>query len=409
MAEIYDGILVLSGGGRNLINVRRRDLEYYSIPVSVTSISKKAFKGCSSLYEINVPGNVKNIGVDAFMDCSSLSVVKMSEGVTRIGKGAFRNCTSLREIVFPESLKIIDAEAFSNCPSIRRIKISEGATTIGTLCFANCKSLEIVVLPDSITSLGESCFKGCGNLKKVFFRKQDPSSLTIENTLFDFNNHVIRILYVPSNVINSYKNSSLINYFKYIESEENPELTDWDFSDSKYDYVSKDTIADLGIPGLILLKLAGKPDKPSINQYLKSRIDEIKETEEYLKYLDIYHNGWSVMELRENGWTINMIKKYAGNPNLDLSRIVPADRCLKEIYDRKIHIPISLFGNRYKYLMASNFLACISNTNDKEQVHPIFDFINEFLSKKDSDYEYILEYPFFWPYIFYLKSTVSHR
>lgn len=112
MAGENDDIFVLRGGGRSLTNVKRRELDRYSIPVSVTSIERNAFKGCSRLYEIIVPGTVKNIGAEAFMDCTSLFVVKLSEGIKTIGKGAFRNCSSIREIVLPESLEEISAEVF---------------------------------------------------------------------------------------------------------------------------------------------------------------------------------------------------------------------------------------------------------------------------------------------------------
>ena len=402
-----DDIFVLSGGGRNLTKVKKRDLERYSIPISVTSIGKRAFKGCSLLHKINIPGNVKNIGADAFMDCKSLFAVKISEGVMTIGKGAFRNCSSLKEIVLPKSLREISAEAFIDCPSIRRIKIQEGVTKIGKFCFANCKSLEIVVIPNSIMTLGDSCFKGCGNLKEVFLRSQTPNSLIIENALFDYNNHADRILYAPSNIVNDYKKGPLNKYFKHIESEEKPELTDWNFSELRYDYIPKKQIEDAGIPGFIILKLAGNPDLPSIDQYLKSRIDEIRESVEYNKLLDVYRNGWSVMDLVENDWTLNMIKKYAGNPDLDLSINIPIDRLLKDIYERieqKSTFPSDI---RYKYTTASYLRAFLLNPMDNMNNNPFIDLISQPLSLDPDDYEQILEIPFFWPFIFYYKSKIE--
>lgn len=165
--EMENDILVLSGGGRNLINVMRKDFDSYPIPSSVTAIGKKAFKGCSLLLEINVPGNVKNIGTDAFMDCSSLYVVKISEGVATIGKGAFRNCTSLREVYLPSSLIEIGCEAFMNCPSIRKLIIPTGVTKIGTDCFANCKSLKEIVLPNSLKEICDGLFRNCLSLQYI--------------------------------------------------------------------------------------------------------------------------------------------------------------------------------------------------------------------------------------------------
>lgn len=160
-------ILVLSGGGRNLKNVKKKDIDRYPIPSSVIAIGKKAFKGCSSLCEMDIPLNVKTIGSEAFMDCKSLSSVKIPNGVTTFGKGAFRNCTSLREIELPNSLIEIGCEAFMNCPSIRKLIIPKGVTKIGTDCFANCKSLEEIVLPNSLREICGGAFRNCLSLKYI--------------------------------------------------------------------------------------------------------------------------------------------------------------------------------------------------------------------------------------------------
>jgi hypothetical protein len=123
-------------------------------------------------------------------------------------------------------------------------------------------------------------------LKDVYLRKQTPELLSVDDSVFDYNNHVERVLHLPSSIGKNLNHNTLIESFKNIESEENPELTDWSFSELRYNYVSKEKIEELGIQGFILLKIAGKPDKPSINQYLKSRIEDIEETEEYKRLID---------------------------------------------------------------------------------------------------------------------------
>ena len=319
MAMENDDIFVLSGGGRNLVNIKNKGLDDYTIPSSVTAIGKKAFKGCSSLIEINVPGSVKNIGADAFVDCTSLFVIRISEGVETIGKGAFRNCTVLKEVYLPKSLNKIGNEAFMNCPSIRRIKIPEGVTIIGSSCFSDCKSLDTIVLPNSLCSIGSLCFSKCSNLKNVFLRQKTPHLLTIDEKIISRNDYVKRTLYVPYLKVSLFQQHPFSKYFNYLESEQSPELTDWSFSEKRFLYIPKEKIEERGIPGLIILKLAGEPDIPSINQYLCSKIERIEKSSEFNQQLAIYKDSWNNQELKKRGWTSSMIIKYAGNPDLDLT------------------------------------------------------------------------------------------
>ena len=170
-------MFVLSGGGKNLVKVKKKDLESYTIPNSVTAIGKRAFKGCTSLQEVYIPSNVKNIGMEAFMDCTSLSVVRISEDIDSIGKGAFRNCTSLREVCLPDKANEIGREAFMNCTFIRTITIPEGVVKINNSCFSGCRFLEEIILPDSLIEMCEGAFRGCLSLKEIVI----PQSVVLIN------------------------------------------------------------------------------------------------------------------------------------------------------------------------------------------------------------------------------------
>lgn len=314
-----EDLFVLSGGGKNLVKVKKKDLDSYTIPNSITAIGKRAFKDCASLQEVYIPNNVKHIGIEAFMDCTSLFVLKISDGVTTIGKGAFRNCTSLREVYLPDSLREIGNDAFMNCPSLRRIKIPEGVSRIGRSCFSDCKSLDTVVLPKSLLLLGSLCFKGCNNLKKVFLRTSDSRLLTIEENIISRNNYIERVLYINKLILNDYKNLTIANCFNEIRVEHNPELTDWSFSEKRFLYIAKEKIEERGIPGLIILNMAGTPDLPTINHYLCSKIEAIESSSEYNKIMAIYENSWNIPEIRKRGWSSYMISRFAGEPDLDLN------------------------------------------------------------------------------------------
>ena len=65
---------------------------------SLTSISDRAFHGCTGLSSITLPAGVTSIGDDAFQGCTSLTSITLPEGVTSIGDCAFFGCTGLSSI-----------------------------------------------------------------------------------------------------------------------------------------------------------------------------------------------------------------------------------------------------------------------------------------------------------------------
>ncbi|MBO7496543.1 MAG: leucine-rich repeat domain-containing protein [Salinivirgaceae bacterium] len=63
-----------------------------TIPGTVISIGKNAFKNCNNLNSIVIPDRVTSIGGSAFYDCSGLTSITIPESVTSIGEYAFKNC-----------------------------------------------------------------------------------------------------------------------------------------------------------------------------------------------------------------------------------------------------------------------------------------------------------------------------
>lgn len=65
---------------------------------SVISIGEGAFRGCTSLQNINIPSTVTEIGEAAFRGCTSLTKITIPSTVTEIGYRAFENCSKLETV-----------------------------------------------------------------------------------------------------------------------------------------------------------------------------------------------------------------------------------------------------------------------------------------------------------------------
>jgi len=64
-----------------------------TIPDSVTSIGRGAFRWCNSLTSITIPDGVTSIGEETFNDCSSLTAVTFLGDAPKEGKEVFKDTT----------------------------------------------------------------------------------------------------------------------------------------------------------------------------------------------------------------------------------------------------------------------------------------------------------------------------
>lgn len=76
--------------GYNLTSVTLSD--------NLTSISTRAFSGCTGLTSLTIPNAVTNIGDDAFSGCADLTSILIPNSVISLGIGAFWNCSALTSI-----------------------------------------------------------------------------------------------------------------------------------------------------------------------------------------------------------------------------------------------------------------------------------------------------------------------
>ena len=178
-----------------------------------------SFAGLSNVEYITLPNSLTAIGDYAFLGCKSLTSYVVSNNVTSIGKGAFKECEDLESIVLPfigsgsndadeqyfawifdgtrftssaidtykasetnvpESLKTVVLSnkasgatvyegAFAYCDDIKTVVLNNNYTSVGDYAFIGCSSLVNFELPTTVNSIGDYAFAGCNGWRSTSF------------------------------------------------------------------------------------------------------------------------------------------------------------------------------------------------------------------------------------------------
>ena len=91
--------------------------------------------------------------------------------------------------------------------------IPEGTKTIPEGAFEGCEKLTTVVIPESVTNIGEYAFFYCNNVKKVTILAKTPPAID-SNTFSCWD----AVLYVPDDVLGTYKSTEPWKYFETIST-----------------------------------------------------------------------------------------------------------------------------------------------------------------------------------------------
>lgn len=159
-------------------------IEAISVPDTVTSIGRGAFRGCKSLKSLRTPTVICEdapyfgalFGAETFeangytvpTELTTLVISEGTEATTEIPDTAFYACRSLEVVALPESVRRIGDFAFYGCQSLVYVHAVETQLqSVGRNAFANCTDLRTLELPATVETLGFAMLEGCGKLESL--------------------------------------------------------------------------------------------------------------------------------------------------------------------------------------------------------------------------------------------------
>lgn len=168
-------------------------LEYFDIPSHITNIESGAFFK-SGLRAIEIPETVtfksfsfgKEINSRAVLGyCKNLEYVSLPNTMTILGDSFFQGCASLKKIELPLSIEIIENWVFAKCTSLEYVDLPASLVSIGSRAFEEC-GIKSLIIPDSVTDCNKLQLSTCKQLESLTL----PNNMTeIKNGLLYYDNN----------------------------------------------------------------------------------------------------------------------------------------------------------------------------------------------------------------------------
>ena len=154
-----------------------------------------------------INSDVTNIGAYAFYGCNLLDGCEMPN-VTEIGNSAFYYCSKLVKADFPQC-KTLGGAVFGSCYLLEEINFPQLTKGAGS-DFYTCVALTRADLP-ALTEMSYRMFSECSNLDTLILRN---NRVVTGATAMLYNTKIYKgtgYIYVPKDLISSYKSSSYWN------------------------------------------------------------------------------------------------------------------------------------------------------------------------------------------------------
>jgi len=155
--------------------IGNRLIKQITIPDSVVSVGKRAFKNCSYVYDVEIGDGVETIEEEAFFGTIGVKTLSIGSAVTTIGKNAFKDNNLIEYVDIPDSVSEIGESAFASCENLGKVTIGEGVKVICDKAFSDCPMLESIMFGEAVEYLGRQAFADCVSLSSLFL----PGSIEI--------------------------------------------------------------------------------------------------------------------------------------------------------------------------------------------------------------------------------------
>lgn len=175
---------------------------------TLTGIGDEAMMGCRTLTRLVLPATVQTLGEGAFAICAGLTAIDLPEGITEIPLGCFGYCSKLTAITLPQTVKTLDKMAFYGCAGLTAVTLPDGLETIGEMAFFDCSKLTEITIPASVTRIGNRAFGGRSATDKskiAAYHMQSAIPPTLEGTLYEAQEGVTPVVYVPAGAVAAYQ------------------------------------------------------------------------------------------------------------------------------------------------------------------------------------------------------------
>lgn len=213
----FDGVLMDKAQTRIITYPAKLAATTYTVPATVKTIDKRAFRDLAYLTSVTIPASVSKLEYSMFYQSYSLNEINIdpantayrsedgvvytadmdtlivypagktsktytvNASVKAIGQAAFSYANHLETLTLPEGLTTIEDAAFTSCESLKEVNLPESVTKIGMAAFTFCRKLESLVFPPHVTEITIGFFIGCTALRSVTI----PAELTtIGKTVF---------------------------------------------------------------------------------------------------------------------------------------------------------------------------------------------------------------------------------
>ena len=146
-------------------------MDTLSLP-PITTISDRAFVGCTALKELDLPSTISHVGQDAFAGCSNMNKVTIRSDIGCTYMSSFAGA-GITDVYVVDNATVITKEMFSRSPTLGYIKIGENVVSVEQDAFKDCVSLYSVVFKthSKLKRIESGAFAGAIKLKRLDMSK----------------------------------------------------------------------------------------------------------------------------------------------------------------------------------------------------------------------------------------------